>query len=114
MGLVSETEDLLASSSEAARLLGLQARKFADFSDLAGVVLGAVSPPAAALVSGVFAQNPQLAEISIRDIAETARRNFEPGGGAAALLFSRGVHAIMAHRVATSFGRMETRRLRWL
>ena len=31
--------------------------------------------------------------------AETARRNIEPGGVAATLLFARGVHAIMAHRV---------------
>ncbi|MEP1943837.1 MAG: serine O-acetyltransferase EpsC, partial [Sulfitobacter sp.] len=47
-----------------------------------------------------YAASPELVELSLHDIAETARRNFEPGGAVAALLFARGVHAVMAHRIA--------------
>lgn len=48
----------------------------------------------------VFAHHPELRHIALRDISETARRNFEPAGPAASVLFSRGVHATLAHRVA--------------
>lgn len=100
MRLVSECEALLAGSVEAARLLGLRPRQFVDFPDLAGAVLGAVSRIETPVIQRIYAQNPVLAEQSIYDITETARRNFEPGGAAATLLFSRGVQAVMAHRVA--------------
>lgn len=100
MDLVSETEALLVASSEAAAILGIELRKFANFPDLAGAVLGSIVPATTNLISRVYAQDAALVEQSIYDITETARRNFEPGGAAATLLFARGVHAMMVHRVA--------------
>lgn len=42
---------------------------------------------------------------ALADIAITAHRNYEPGGEVATLLFSRGVHALLGHRVAHSLWR---------
>lgn len=100
MGLVSQTEALLAHSPQVADLIGIKPREFTGFADLAGAVLGSLINSESDLFSQVYAQNPTLAEQSVYDITETARRNFEPGGAAATLLFARGAHAIMAHRVA--------------
>ncbi|MEO3433280.1 serine O-acetyltransferase [Inquilinus sp. CAU 1745] len=44
-------------------------------------------------------------EGALADVAITAHRNFEPGGDIATLLFSRGVHALLGHRVAHSLWR---------
>ncbi|THH35126.1 serine acetyltransferase [Aliishimia ponticola] len=100
MTLVTDTEELLFGDPEVAALLGIQPRRFADFADLAGVLLGAISGVQADVVRRTYAANPCLVDITSHDIAETARRNFEPGGAVASLLFARGVHAVMAHRVA--------------
>ncbi|MFX0547232.1 serine O-acetyltransferase [Roseovarius sp. S1116L3] len=100
MTLVREVEALLEGAGEAAALIGFAPRRFEGFADLAGAVLGAVADVPGDLVQRIYAAHPDLAEISQHDICETARRNFEPGGRAATLLFARGVHAVMAHRVA--------------
>ncbi|WP_281968359.1 DapH/DapD/GlmU-related protein [Roseovarius nanhaiticus] len=100
MSLMQETEALLAASPEAAALIGISPRRFDGFADLAGAVLHAAADLPAGLVRRIYAAHPELAEISQHDIDETARRDFAPGGRAAALLFGRGVQAIMAHRVA--------------
>jgi serine O-acetyltransferase len=100
MSLMRETEALLAASPEAAKMLGITPRRFDGFADLAAAALHAVANLPSDLVRRVYSADPALAEISQRDIDETARRNFEPGGRAAALLFGRGVQAVMAHRIA--------------
>jgi serine O-acetyltransferase len=98
--LVADTEALLQDRPDAAALLGVQPRRFEDFPELASALLGSFAGGAGDVVRRVYATNPDLVEISHHDIAETARRNFEPGGAVASLLFARGVHAVMAHRVA--------------
>jgi len=100
MSLLSETEALLHGAPEAAAVLGIAPQPFASFADLAGSILGGLADGAGDVVRRVYSANPHLVEISSYDIAETARRNFEPGGQAATVLFARGVHAVMAHRVA--------------
>lgn len=100
MKLVEDVQALLTADPQVAQVLGLGA--FADFPQLAGALLGQAcnSTAVGKIAASVYAADAQLAETSLYDIAETARRNFEPGGQPVTLLFARGVHAIMAHRVA--------------
>lgn len=100
MSLVTDTEAVLNDDPEIADLLGIQPRRFDDFADLAGALLGAFAGVSGDVVRRTYAANPALIDITSHDIAETARRNFEPGGAVSTLLFARGVHAVMAHRVA--------------
>lgn len=100
MTLIADTEALLHDNPEVAAILGIEPRRFVDFPDLAGAVLAAFGGVSAEMVQRVYGASPALVDLSIRDVAETARRNFEPGGAVATLLFARGVHAVMAHRIA--------------
>jgi len=90
----------LAQNKQAARLIGIERTTFDGFADLAATVLFAVARLDPVLTQNIYEDTPDMAEISIHDITETARRNFEPGRGGATLLFARGVQAIIAHRVA--------------
>lgn len=98
--LVAEVSAFLAENTAAARVLGIDKTAFDGFADLAGTVLQAVAGIDSALCSQAFEDSHSLVQTSVVDITETARRNFEPGGAAATLLFARGVQAILAHRVA--------------
>jgi len=100
MKLVDNVKALLQASPEAAAVLDLD--PFEDFAQLAGSLFTQLcnSKAIGETVRDVYADNPPLADMTVYDIFEAARRNFEPGGSPATLLFSRGVQAIMAHRVA--------------
>ncbi|WP_022705032.1 serine acetyltransferase [Pseudorhodobacter ferrugineus] len=100
MQLVRDVQDLLIASPDVRALMAFA--PFDSFDTLAGALFSSVTGNAALgrIVASVYAANPALVEISTYDIAETTRRNFEPGGAPATLLFSRGVQAIMAHRIA--------------
>lgn len=100
MMLVKDVQALLEDAPRMAQVLDL--RPFEDFAQLAGALLRQLcgSDAIGNIVHKVYASDAQLVETTLYDINETARRNFEPGGPAATLLFSRGVQAIMAHRVA--------------
>ncbi len=100
MTLTADTEAFLHDTPEVSVILGIAPRRFADFADLAGEILAAFGGVSADTVRGIYAANPGLVDLSLRDITETARRNFEPGGAVSTLLFARGVHAVMAHRIA--------------
>ena len=97
--LLESTRRLIAKREDIAELTGLSPDGFLDFPDLAGALLAAVAGLPADLVVSVYRAAPDLEAISLVDIFETARRNFETGGAVAALLFARGVHATMGHRV---------------
>lgn len=58
-----------------------------------------------AVVLEVFRGDPALPRASMADVAASAQRNMEPGGEIATLLFARGVHAILGHRVAHALWR---------
>ncbi|NIZ61671.1 serine acetyltransferase [Sedimentitalea sp. CY04] len=97
--LVDDVKTLLAADTKAAEILDLS--PFEDFAGLAGALFGAICGASiGSLVGQTYDQTPEIVAQTLRDIEETARRNFEPGGVAAVLLFSRGVHATMGHRVA--------------
>jgi serine O-acetyltransferase len=100
MKLVDDVQALLNASPELAKVLELD--PFVDFAQLAGSLFASLcnSRAIGKMVREVYANDLQLVDMSCYDITETARRNFEPGGPPATLLFSRGVQAIMAHRVA--------------
>jgi serine O-acetyltransferase len=98
--LVASVTAFLKENAVAARLLEIEDTHFEGVPDLAAAVLFAVAGLDRTLTKQVYQETPDLVDISVYDINETARRNFEPGGAVAALLFSRGVQAIMAHRVA--------------
>lgn len=99
MKLVQDVQTLLNAEPHLADILEL--RPFDNFPTLAGVLLGGICKSASisARVTRVFCDTPTLQTQSIYDIEETARRNFEPGGAAATILFARGCHAVLAHRV---------------
>jgi len=76
-----------------------------DTDLMAAVLASAVSDPGAAaaaleLARDVLHADPEACAASLCDVAAATTRNFEPGGEIATLLFSRGIHAILAHRVA--------------
>ena len=100
MRLVDDVQALLNGDPQLAQVLNLSA--FEDFPQLAGALFSQLcnSDAIRNVVQSVYASDSQLVETTLYDIAETARRNFEPGGQPATLLFSRGVQAVMAHRVA--------------
>lgn len=100
MKLVDDVKGLLNASPKVAAVLNLD--PFEDFAQLAGSLFTHLcnSKAIGEIVCAVYAENPLLVDTTIYDITEAARRNFEPGGPPAVLLFSLGVQAIMAHRVA--------------
>lgn len=100
MKLVDDVKALLNHTPQVADVLRL--KPFENFPQLAGSLFCHLCQNEAigVTVQSVYASDAQLVDTTLYDIAETARRNFEPGGMSATLLFSRGVQAIMAHRIA--------------
>lgn len=101
--LLNSVIERLASNPSVADVIGIQASDISSLAKLFGLILGRVAQDndeITNITDKFYSQHPEILEHSIRDISETARRNFEPGGVAATLLFSRGIHAILAHRVA--------------
>ena len=101
--ILSSVIERLSENSTIAGVVGIQPENITSLARLFGLILGKIAQgnsEIALIAEQVYSQNNKILECSIRDISETARRNFEPGGVAATLLFSRGVHAIIAHRVA--------------
>jgi hypothetical protein len=53
----------------------------------------------------MFDKDETARNSALADIRTTTRKNFEPGGDVTTLFFSRGVHALLGHRVTHSLGR---------
>lgn len=97
--LVKDVKALLAGDRQTDDILGLS--PFENFPDLMGALFSVICTEAVGrVVAKTYRESPAIVAATECDIAETARRNFEPGGPAAVLLFARGVHATIAHRVA--------------
>jgi len=98
--LYAEVSEFLRENAEAVCVVGIKDSAFDDLHDVLAAVLFAATGIDRALLKRVYDEAPDLAAISAYDILETTRRNFEPGGAAATLMFGRGAQAIAAHRVA--------------
>ena len=100
MRLVEDVHALLNASPDVGAIMGLT--PFDDFAGLAGSLFASLTanPMIGQWVASIYTVDQSLAQLSTYDIEEAARRNFELGGSAATVLFSRGAQAVMAHRVA--------------
>ncbi len=99
MKLVDDVRSLLSASPQMAGVLNIA--EFTNFAQLAGALFTSLCNNSVIgnVVAETYSKNQELIDATCYDIAETARRNFEPGGQPATLLFARGVHAIMGYRV---------------
>ncbi len=94
---------LIDDAPEISLLIGVTESDCKSLAKLFGSILANASngnQHIGKLTTELFSSHHELRRIALRDILETARRNFEPAGPAASLLFSRGIHATLAHRVA--------------
>ena len=101
--ILNSVIDRLTSNPSVADVIGINVSDINSLPRLFGLILGRITQDnetVSNITENIFSQHPNILNISIRDINETARRNFEPGGVAATVLFSRGIHAILAHRVS--------------
>lgn len=101
--ILSESLNYLGTHQAVAGVIGINPEEVGSLSDLFGLLLGVIADNntmVRRVTERVFSHNRDVLDQAIRDISETARRNFEPGGVATTLLCSRGIHATLAHRVA--------------
>jgi len=104
--LLSQGWDLAGREASVFDVLSLDLGTMSSDRDLmAAVLANAVQEPQARravlmTATEVFRRDPDVPRASMIDVAVTTVRNFEPGGEIATLLFSRGIHAVLAHRVA--------------
>ena len=100
MRLVEDVQQLLNASPQIASTMRLT--PFSNFTQLIDTLFAGLcnNPQIGRIFSEAYSADQSLVDLTHYDIVETARRNFEPGGEAATLLFSRGVQAVIAHRVA--------------
>jgi len=97
--LIDDVKELLANSPNSAALLGIG--ECNDLPDIIGALMASIcGDRIGATVQETLSKEPDLLGMTLRDVHETARRNFEPGGSSATLLFSRGIHATIGHRIA--------------
>ncbi len=87
-----------------APILGLHERPLAITDLLSGVLAGAIADNAARETikqeaMAVFATDPVALDAALEDIFATAAKDYVPGQELTTLLFSRGIHALLAHRV---------------
>jgi len=101
--ILNSVIERLGIDPDVANVIDIQIVNITSLAKLFGLILGKIAQDNGTITDiteQVFSRQQNVRESFVRDISETARRNFEPGGVAATLLFSRGVHAILAHRVA--------------
>ncbi len=106
--LLRQAQDLNGREELALTLLGIDLTHLHSDADLLAAVLASALPGRLAggvvpeLVKDILRADRDACASTLRDVEVTAEKNFEPGGEIATLLFSRGIHAILAHRVAHS------------
>ncbi len=110
-GLSEEARELFAREPALLAVLSIAPGDIStDETLLAAVLVSAIARPEARQAIGeialrIFREDPVARASALADITVTARKNFEPGGEIATLLFSRGIHALLAHRVTHSLWR---------
>lgn len=115
--LLAEVRGLLINSPQLAGLIGID---IGDFADTAGLLACVLAAPMTNVTQreyvreaayAVFASDENALDSALADIETTSRKNFEPGGITTTLLFSRGIHALLGHRVTHSLWTRGTRDL---
>lgn len=106
--LLGETRDLFDRCPDVPAIVGVRLGDTDEIADLLAAVLASATPaesdPAVVRTHArkVFSGDATALAAVLRDIAVTSEKNFEPGGISATLFFSRGIHALLGHRVAHS------------
>ncbi len=104
-GLLRDARALLVREPGMAGLLGLDLDHVSDDAGLLAAVLAGLLPTpdaratVAAIAATAFAQGTAAAEAAFADLDVTWRKDFQPGGAATALLFNRGLHALLSYRL---------------
>ena len=106
--LLAEVHALFQRDPDIPSIIGMGNGSFEGPADLLANVLASAATSARNTdlvrkhARSVFSSDAQALGAALDDIAVTARKNFEPGGITTTLLFSRGIHALLAHRVTHS------------
>jgi len=109
--LVRDAQALFAREPMIRSILSIDpADLHSDAALLAAVLSGAISDigarkTVAEIALAIFEGDADAMEAALADVANTSRKNFEPGGEVTTLLFARGIHALLAHRVTHSLWR---------
>jgi serine O-acetyltransferase len=103
--LLEHAHDLKRREPLALALLCLDLDGLRSDTDLLAAVLASALPERIAgaardLIRDILHADAVACSSTLWDVTVTTSKNFEPGGEIATLMFSRGIHAILAHRVA--------------
>ena len=106
--LLGEARELFGKCPDIPAIVGMHINDAAGPAELLAAVLASATPaesdPGIVRLHSrtVFQGDRTALDSALRDIAVTSEKNFEPGGISATLFFSRGIHALLGHRVAHS------------
>jgi serine O-acetyltransferase len=106
--LVREVNDLFSREPSVGRVMPIINGPIDTVSDLLSWVLGNAVPIAGErtairdICASVFETDSVATDAALTDLQVTTGHNLEPGGQAATLLFSRGIHIMLGHRVSHS------------
>lgn len=105
--LIGDVVNLLTQEPSLTEITGLQPDHIHNEAQLLACILAAACPESSRetvrrITTDIFTQDQKALHAALTDIAVTSQKNFEPGGETAALLFSRGIHALLGYRVTHS------------
>lgn len=106
--LLGEARELFGKCPDIPAIVGMHISDTDGPAELLAAVLASATPaesdPGIVRLHSrtVFQSDGTALDSALRDIAVTSEKNFEPGGISATLFFSRGIHALLGHRVAHS------------
>ncbi len=106
--LLRDAHALFAREPSIVSILSIDQAELKTQAGLFATILSGAAPDrisrqtVATAAKDVFAADQAALDAGLADVAATARKNFEPGGAITTLLFSRGIHALLAHRVTHS------------
>lgn len=103
--ILDQVAALSSSEPSIPTILGLGAGPHTISTLFASILAGAVAESAAREcireeANAVFSKNAHALDAALCDIFTTAAKDYAPGQEVTTLLFSRGIHALLAHRVS--------------
>ena len=106
--LLVATSEMFAREPALSSILSIDASRIRSEAELLASVLSGAMMAASSqtivheIASAIFDKDETARNSALTDIRTTTRKNFEPGGDVTTLLFSRGIHALLGHRVTHS------------